>query len=209
MIIRMTDQRTCKKCGETKAAAEFEVYNKLRGWRRWECRACIKRRVQAWAAQSKTVIHKVASNPAYLRNRENAIAAATRWNREHPERRRKTALAHYYRMQHQAMLAYGGYVCACCGETEPLFLTLDHINGDGAEIRRNIGTLGGTKLYKWLRDNGWPPGYQVLCLNCNQGRYRNGGVCPHQQKGVTTIPKGSSAKRRKAHGSPTQAEMKI
>lgn len=175
------ETRTCKKCGRLLSADQFEVYNKLRGWRRWECRDCIKLRVQAWAAQSKAVI-KQARHETYLPDRAKAIFAATKWNREHPERRRKTALAHYYRMQHQAMLAYGGYVCACCGETEPLFLTLDHVNGDGAEVRRNIGTLGGTKLYKWLRDNGWPPGYQVLCLNCNQGSYRNKGVCPHKSK---------------------------
>ena len=176
------EMRTCKKCGRELPIDRFDMYNKLRGWRRWECWDCKKARAQAWDAQSKQVIRKEAADPYYLKNREAAIAAATKWNREHPERRRKTTLAHYYRMQHQAMLAYGGYICVCCGETEPMFLTLDHINDDGAEVRRNLGTLGGTKLYKWLRDNEWPEGYQVLCLNCNQGRYRNGGVCPHKSK---------------------------
>src|SRR5260221_365180 len=116
-------QRTCKKCGRVLSADHFEEYNKLRGWRRWECRDCVKVRVAAWTAQSKAAIRKEAQQPYYLLNREAAIAAATKWNRDHPERRRKTALAHYYRMQHQAMMAYGGYVCACCGETEPMFLT--------------------------------------------------------------------------------------
>ena len=31
-----------------------------------------------------------------------------------------------------------------------------------------------------LKRQGWPKdGYQLLCANCNQGRARNGGVCPH------------------------------
>jgi hypothetical protein len=100
-------------------------------------------------------------------------------------------LKHYYRRQHEAMLAYGGYVCACCGETEPLFLSIDHIECDGAEHRKKLGkSANGSGFYRWLRDNKYPPGFQVLCMNCNHGRMRNGGLCPHQE-GATTIPKGS------------------
>jgi len=75
--------------------------------------------------------------------------------------------------------SYGGYVCACCGETEPNFLTIDHMNNDGAAHRKSING-GGTRLYDWLKARDFPDGYQVLCLNCNMGKYRNGGVCPHQ-----------------------------
>ena len=31
---------------------------------------------------------------------------------------------------------YGGYRCNCCGETERMFLTLDHINNDGGNFRK-------------------------------------------------------------------------
>jgi hypothetical protein len=27
---------------------------------------------------------------------------------------------------------------------------------------------------------GFPDGFQTLCFNCNVGKYKNGGVCPHQ-----------------------------
>lgn len=70
---------------------------------------------------------------------------------------------------------YGGQ-CACCGLAEPLFLTVDHINNDGAAHRRKIGPHG---IYKWLIQNRFPNGFQLLCFNCNCGRARNGGVCPH------------------------------
>jgi hypothetical protein len=79
---------------------------------------------------------------------------------------------------------YGGYKCVCCGETEKLFLTLDHINDDGAAHRRSINPSAprqatSERLCSWLRDNNFPPGFQVLCFNCNIGKHRN-GVCPHQ-----------------------------
>ena len=83
----------------------------------------------------------------------------------------------YYRLRHQAIVAYGGYRCRCCGTTEPLFLTIDHIAGGGNRHRRQLNS--GT-IYRWLRDHGYPAGYQVLCINCNLGRHLNGGECPHR-----------------------------
>lgn len=72
---------------------------------------------------------------------------------------------------------YGGYRCVCCGETEPMFLTIDHIDGGGNEHRRNSNRAD---IHPWLIKHNFPAGFQVLCYNCNCGRYRNGGVCPHQ-----------------------------
>jgi hypothetical protein len=77
--------------------------------------------------------------------------------------------------------AYGGYKCACCGETEPMFLSIDHIHNDGASERKSGVYCGsGTGFYQWLRKNLFPKGYQVLCMNCQIGKHKNGGVCPHQ-----------------------------
>lgn len=76
--------------------------------------------------------------------------------------------------------AYGGYKCACCGETEPLFLSIDHIENNGGVHRKREPQA--KKLAKYLTKRGFPPGYQILCLNCNLGKVRNGGVCPHHNK---------------------------
>lgn len=76
--------------------------------------------------------------------------------------------------------AYGGRHCACCGESILGFLTIDHVNNDGNEHRR---TTNRQSIYQILRREGYPPGYQVLCFNCNSGRALNGGVCPHKQDG--------------------------
>jgi len=90
----------------------------------------------------------------------------------------------YYRLRHDAIMAYGGYRCACCGEGEPMFLTLDHINNDGTRHRREVGT--NQKILRSLQASGYPPGFQVLCSNCNHGRHRNGGTCPHKKGGSLT-----------------------
>jgi hypothetical protein len=78
-----------------------------------------------------------------------------------------------------AMAAYGG-VCACCGESRIEFLAIDHINGDGAQHRRETG-LGGMSMYLWLSKNGYPAGFRALCMNCNfaLGAF---GYCPHDRE---------------------------
>lgn len=79
----------------------------------------------------------------------------------------------------EALSHYGGPVCKCCGEDNIFFLTLDHVNNDGAEHRRETGGKSGKNLAWWLKKHNYPSGFQVLCFNCNCGRARNGGVCPH------------------------------
>ena len=70
--------------------------------------------------------------------------------------------------------------CICCGETHFEFLTIDHINGGGEAHRKSIGGPGRT-MDRWLRLNGYPDGFRVLCYNCNNaiGRY---GYCPHKEE---------------------------
>lgn len=74
--------------------------------------------------------------------------------------------------------AYGPH-CACpkCPETNPAFLTLDHINGGGRKHREEANSGGGF-LYR-IRDEGWPKDkYRLLCWNCNAA-VRYGRICPH------------------------------
>jgi hypothetical protein len=82
------------------------------------------------------------------------------------------------RLKVETFEQYGGCGCACCGEETFEFLTLDHINNDGAAKRRESGNKVGWVYYQHLKKLGWPEGYQVLCFNCNsaKGAY---GTCPH------------------------------
>jgi hypothetical protein len=82
-----------------------------------------------------------------------------------------------WELRRQVLEAYGGLKCSCCGETEPVFLSLDHIDGGGTKHRAG---RNGDAVMRELKKNGFPKGYRVLCHNCNQGRSQNGGKCPHE-----------------------------
>jgi hypothetical protein len=82
-----------------------------------------------------------------------------------------------YADRRKKVLEYYGGKCTCCGETIPQFLAIDHINGDGKKHRKEIGPMD---ITAWLVKNNFPDGFQILCHNCNHGRFLNGGICPHQ-----------------------------
>lgn len=79
--------------------------------------------------------------------------------------------------------AYGGAKCACCGEDHIEFLSIDHINDNGAAHRKKIfgdSRAGSSeRMYRWLKRNNYPPGFQILCMNCNCAKHRY-GECPHK-----------------------------
>lgn len=82
----------------------------------------------------------------------------------------------YTRRVRLAVLAAYGTCCACCGESEETFLAIDHIGGGGC---KHIKSLKVT-FYRWLQINGYPPGFQTLCHNCNWGKHVC-GECPHKR----------------------------
>jgi hypothetical protein len=84
------------------------------------------------------------------------------------------------RVKREAMDNYGGSSCACCGETNMLMLTLDHVCQDGASNRRSGRDVTGFRFYSKLKQRGYPPGFRVLCFNCNHACfYSEDGRCPH------------------------------
>ncbi len=64
------------------------------------------------------------------------------------------------------MYSNGDACCAWCPQSDIDVLCLDHINNDGKQWRAT-GVRSGKHLYKWLIDNDYPEGLQVLCANCN------------------------------------------
>lgn len=88
-------------------------------------------------------------------------------------------------LRRDVFIAYGGAFCACCGESIFEFLTIDHINNDGSQHRKKLfkengKIMAGVDFCRLLKKQGFPPGYQVLCWNCNvtKGLY---GQCPHKK----------------------------
>lgn len=110
----------------------------------------------------------------------NHKSANRKWWHSHKEQQLALQRAYRKRLKDEVYAAYGGYICVCCGESNPLFLTLDHVKNDGNIHRKQIGNRGGIGIYVWLRKHRFPPGIQVLCWNCNQGKRLNHGICPHK-----------------------------
>jgi dCTP deaminase len=106
-----------------------------------------------------------AANKGYVSSNRTAV------NLKHSAWRKKlrlTVLGHYSR---------GAMVCACCGEDNVEFLCIDHMAGGGNKHRSTI-TSGGYAIFVWLRKNGYPDGYRILCFNCNYA-VTGGKKCPH------------------------------
>jgi len=102
----------------------------------------------------------------------------SKWYKQSPTRKKDKIK----RMERQKIVVHHyGNQCSCCGEEQILFLQLDHIDGDGNKHRKRINKYGST-FFKWIIDNNFPNNFKLLCANCNTGRYRNGGICPHQDK---------------------------
>lgn len=74
---------------------------------------------------------------------------------------------HKDRLKIELVGAYGNK-CACCGETNIGFLTIDHINNDGYKEKHH-----GVFLYRRLKKENWPDYVRLLCFNCNCGRHFN------------------------------------
>jgi len=198
--------KTCSKCGCEKPESEY-WFNKAKNRFNAMCRTCQADLRESWKTRNKEKVAEKNRQWA-LANPDRVKAAQERWKERNPgiaakrmrewrlanlERHKATNRRNDQRIKDECYNAYGGYICACCGETQPKFLSLDHINNDGAEHRRQVAGMnagGGKKIYSWLIANNFPPGFQILCMNCNWGKARNGGVCPHKDsEGSTTSRK--------------------
>lgn len=117
----------------------------------------------------------------YSRDNSKHLERSRAFRKANPERvnttNRRLAIQYRKKLRAEMIAAYGD-CCKCCGESQSMFLQLDHINNDGAAERRIIKT--GSHLWAKLKKAGWPSDrYQLLCANCNFGKLLNGGICPH------------------------------
>jgi hypothetical protein len=181
----MAEMRRCKKCGRDKLLSEFNFIDKAQRLRRHECKVCHAGRMNIW--------HRC--------HKPDAKERAADWYKDNPfstwpeeKKDRGRAVARKLTKQWlDVVIEHYGSRCVCCGETNRGFLTIDHINNDGAELRKKLHGKSGVSFYRWIYKNGYPDWLQVLCYNCNFGRQRAGGICPHHVKeGSSTIAQAST-----------------
>ena len=157
--------KRCSRCGEVKPLDDFYRDSKSNDQHGTWCKSCSNKHRQAirenYPDRERRVAHE-----RYLRLRDEII----RYNNNRNQERKALLVAHYSNNTNR---------CACCGESEVRFLTIDHINGNGSEHRKSSKCGTGSNFYRWLIREGMPKGYQALCYNCNSARARH-GKCPHQ-----------------------------
>ena len=153
--------KRCSRCGQEKDLNQFGPDQKTLDGRFCWCRECRR----AWDREYGR------ANPEKIRQRNH------KWHAAHRQED-QTRCRVYHQRQKQAVYDYYGHQCACCGENRPEFLAIDHINNDGATHRRETGRVN---IHVWLVRHGFPPGFQVLCRNCNRAKFVY-GVCPHERE---------------------------
>lgn len=152
----------CSKCGEWKPWDEFSPLPG-RPNRRSKCKAC-EREYQRQARQS---------DPEHARKLRRE--AQRRYVVAHPEyvlRQQER-----YVQLREAVFDHYGRICACCGTASDL--SIDHPGGDGSTHRIELfghRNAAGMRMYQWLIEQGFPDGFQVLCLPCNKSK-SNGPAC--------------------------------
>ena len=158
------------------------------------CKICTQERVAKRRNNPELYQHDkdLMKKNYYENHEERKKINRERWNKnkeKNNKQQRESFPAKLKALKTEVLTYYGNgrLRCVCCGESDLVFLTLDHINGREENDRGwNKKKKAGRVLWSYVKREGFPEGYQTLCWNCNSGRQVNKGICPHKQ--VQTIP---------------------
>jgi len=144
--------KKCAKCHKSKNNSCFHKNKTKIDGLATECRECCKAYMKKYYAKNKNKLLK--------QNKENG-------KQKHAEAKR-LCIEHY---------SNGTNKCCCCGESNPEFLSLNHINGGGRKDRQTF--KGARTFCGYLVKNNFPKGINIMCFNCNLS-YGFFGYCPHK-----------------------------
>lgn len=124
---------------------------------------------------------KATADPASFARRKDG---KKKWANANRKLVRKRFNARRLKLRQEAIAHYGGK-CECCGESQYEFLAIDHKNNDGAAHRKSLNSGQRREIFSYLKKQGWPEEFRVLCHNCNCaiGFY---GYCPHSRTVTST-----------------------
>ena len=106
-------------------------------------------------------------------------ASSKQWNEKHPGYMAQKVKEYRHKQKAEAYKILGS-CCKCCGENTIPFLTIDHVNNDGFKDKQKVRNPT-NRAYLEVVKNIFPGKYQLLCWNCNNGKYLNNGICPHKE----------------------------
>lgn len=86
---------------------------------------------------------------------------------EELNKRLQTEYYKYTRIPTLIKFSDGDPKCVNCGETNILFLNIDHKNGGGKKQKKNKFNNMGGRYAAWLKNSAPTKDFQILCFNCN------------------------------------------
>ena len=135
--------KSCSLCKLLKSLDSFNVCNKSATGRCSRCRSC----------ESEVKKFKRKHKIGYYADE----SARPGGNNPICRQNRKTRVIHHY--------SNGLMKCANCPFADMRALSIDHVNNDGNKHRKQLAKQKKV-MYNWLISQGYPPGFQVLCMNC-------------------------------------------
>ena len=157
----MSTTLRCKSCGTV--LTDDTWYPSSRKSRNYQCQKCVN--IQTLRYQRK---HRKWFRDYRRQYREIKKDEISKWYRDYRSQLRDEVLSHYSGTNPpQCANPYGEHDKPY---TTIEALALDHINGGGNEERKQRGS--GPTFYLWLKKHNFPPGYQILCANCNWIKWR-------------------------------------
>lgn len=93
-----------------------------------------------------------------------------KWRETHKEKVALGQKRYREKLKVEVLTYYGNgkLVCIQCGISDIRALCLDHIDGGANKARKMRLIQKGIRFYAFLKNSGFPDGYQTLCFNCNQ-----------------------------------------
>lgn len=163
------DNRT-KYCSKNCASLAFDARRRFEGL----CKIC----------GAPTDINSVTGRKYYLCNEHRTIRndKSVEYYQKNKKAFKKRTHEWVTSLKEKFFEIYGSK-CVCCGDSRKIFLTLDHVQGDGHKDRKRYNSPWNAyqeaiKLHNVKR-------FQVLCANCNFAK-RTNGLCPCGGKSYNT-----------------------
>lgn len=182
---------TCIACNATKPQEAFSVSALKKQDRR--CKPCATAKTKRWREANPEKFRQMNQPSDKRREAGRRHYAKVKADPALMARRRQKCHDWHLEMKLRAFNVLGRE-CACCGESRIAFLQIDHINNDGSAHRRRLGMKveGGMRAGGYQRRfyfeiiGGKKDGLQLMCANCNWGKARNGGICPHEEERINS-----------------------
>jgi hypothetical protein len=168
--------KVCTKCKQELPFTSFHSHKHAPDGYNWWCKDCTHK-----YHQQNPEVGRRNAQKYRARHPEAVLSYQRAYEASHLQKRRDAALLRSQKVKQNIVEAYGGQ-CVYCGECRLPYLTIDHINQDGATQRRNAPRSWGMAFYNLLRKQGYPSEFRCLCYNCNLLAYLESRPEPSQTR---------------------------